>query len=118
MKKATIDNMEMGDRLAGFYARKDQGRTTFEVVVNTRAKVDERVELIELGAQRRVLVSRWVTSLKVVHFTAYEWRYLRGFESAEPALIDAARQIVEEQPATAPASHAKTRSKPPASARD
>ena len=98
MKKATIDIRAMCDRFAEYYARKDQGGTFFEAVVNTRAKVGERVDLIELGAQRSVLESRWVRSVKVVHFTADDWLYLRGLKSAEPALIDTARQIMEEKP--------------------
>ena len=116
MKKATIEQLEVCDRISQTYASRQQGGTIFEVAIKTRAEVGERVRLDEVGAERSVIRSRWSACVKVAHFTAEDWRYLRGLERALPSVVDAARQIAEPEPTARPASHAKTRSKPPASA--
>lgn len=93
MKKAKIKGIEVVDSLAATYLRKKQGGTIMEVLVETRAEFGERVKIEELGAVSSVVNSRWVDNVKVVHFTANDWQYLRGTQWVEPHLVDKARQL-------------------------
>lgn len=93
MKKANIEARTVVDRIALCYADRDQGGTYIEVIVKTRADIGERVLIEELGAQRNVLRSRWLTNVKVVLITADEWRYLRGTVWVEPRMLGSARQL-------------------------
>ena len=95
MIKAKIDDLSICDRLALTYTSRQQGGTFFEVAIRTRAGFGERVRIDQLCAERSVLRSRWNAAVKVVHFTAEEWRYLRGLERAAQSVMAAARQIAE-----------------------
>jgi hypothetical protein len=93
MKKATIMCPETVDSLSKTYESRQQGGTIIEVLVKTRAEFGERVRLDEISAERTIINSRWVASVKVIHVTAQDWRYLRGTERGLPSVIDAARQL-------------------------
>ena len=95
MIKAKIEDLEVCDRLSLTYTSRQQGGTFFEVAIRTRAEFGERVRIDQVCAERSVLHSRWNATIKVVHFTAEEWRYLRCLERAAPSVMAAARQIVE-----------------------
>lgn len=94
MKKATIKCIEVCDRLATTYDDKEQLDTIIEVIVSTSATIGDRVRLPELDAERSVIKSRWVRSVKVVHFTAAEWLYLRGLRRCPPDVLDDARELM------------------------
>jgi hypothetical protein len=108
MRKATIKYADVCDRLAQTHEDKEQRGTIIEIIVQTRGKVGEQVNLHELGAVRCVLLSRWINSVKVVHVTAAEWLYLRGLKKATPSQLIAASGRGYEEPTAHPASRAKT----------
>lgn len=93
MKKAEIDNKGICDQIATIYMNRGQGETVFEVVVETLAKIRERVRIDAIIAERTVWRSRYMADEKVVHFTAQEWFYLRGLDKGSAAAIEAARGI-------------------------
>ena len=95
MIKAKIEDLWVSDRLSLAYTLNQQGGTSFEVAIKTRANFGERVRLDQICAERSVLHSHWEANLKVVLFTAEEWRYLRGMEGAAQSVMAAARQIGE-----------------------
>ena len=108
MKKATIICINVCDLIARTYEIKKQEGTIIEINVQTRGNVGDRVNLLEIGAVRSVLLSSWVNNLKVVHITAAEWLYLRGLKKATPRQIIEASGRGEDEPTARPASRAKT----------
>ena len=95
MKKATIDNLNQVDRTATIYTDRSAEHTIMEITISTRAEVGERVRLPQISAERTVIESRMISGLKVVHFTAIDWRTLRGIEKTEEQHLKRARDISE-----------------------
>lgn len=95
MIKAKIEDLWVCDRLALTYNLRQQGCSSFEAAIKTRANVGDRVRIDQLCAERSVFHSRWDAAVKVVLFTADEWRYLRGLGKAAQSVMAAARQIAE-----------------------
>ena len=95
MKKATIDNTNQVDRAAAIYTDRSAEHTIMEIKISTRAKVGERVQLTQINAERTVIESRVISGKKVVHFTAIDWRTLRGIEKTGEQHLKRARDISE-----------------------
>lgn len=95
MKKATIDNTNQVDRAAAIYTDCSAEHTIMEIKISTRAKVGERVQLPQINAERTVIESRVISGKKVVHFTAIDWRTLRGIEKTGEQHLKRARDISE-----------------------
>ena len=95
MKKATIENPNEIDRAAALYTDRSAEHTIMEIAISTRAEVGERVRLPQISAERTVIESRVISGTKVVHFTAIDWRTLRGIEKTGEQHLKRARDISE-----------------------
>ena len=89
MKKATVANLEIVDNLARHYLSKHEPETIMEVVLLTKAKEGDEVRITIPYTVRRLIRSRYISSITVAHFTAAEWTSLRkGTPQRQPGAPD------------------------------
>lgn len=118
MKKAKIIYPKTQITQAKIYMQRMAPDTVMEVAVQTRAEIGERVAIPELNAERTVVRSRWVPSVKIVWITAYDYLLLSN-QTVLPDLsvVLRARQILKSEDAPPPRSRAKTPGNPRAGTR-